>query len=286
MKIHFNIDDNISSYSLKNVIQGIKLENEGEQVFNFDSNFSLAHFFNYFIEESEKTEDFESSLLLHNYFDSIIKNLPPDVESCVNHCYDLLDYDEEIEKIFSSTNSKVICAFLYTNFYSLIYDELCLFYIKSALYKNLVKTFETEDPKQLIYEIILKVADKLKEKIGNSEFVYDNHELLPQDLSNFEYIPNNSDEAINWLVEAIEKHGLKIKNIDFDGTESVDILTCFIYAQVNHIILYNWYLYHEKSPLRIWLETNKNIKDPYSMVYYLVKNFTNYITLKFSMNAV
>lgn len=285
MKIIFNKNSNILYYKVADVLEGIKQETEENKVFFFDSNFSQLHFFNYFLESLEEEERYEESKIIKNHVDKLFSNLPKDLTSCVDYCINLVEYDDEIEKIFSVTTPQVICAFLFTNFYVLIYDEFYFFYQKNILLKELKEKLKTENIQQIIYEIILQVSYKLKQQVGQKQFEFDATELNEKDLQNLQNAPKDLTSAIDWLIESVEKNGTILEKINFDGTESVDILTCTIYGQTNHILLYSWYLYHKDSPLKVWFETNRKINEPFYMVYYLVRNFVNFLLLKYSTNV-
>lgn len=285
MMIKFSRNDNILYYKLEDVIAGIISEEKGEKVFFFDSNFSQLHFFNYFAENLEEEEDYVNLKIVKGHISNLFKNLPEDFNTCVDYCVSLVEYDEEIEKIFSATTPQVICAFLYTNFYGLIYDEFFFFYEDNPLTKTLKSHFKTTNLQQVVYEIILQVSYKLKSKIGQRDFEVESFELEETDQNNIQFVPKDLTGAIDWLVESIQKNGTILDKMNFDGTESVDILTCTIYGHTNHILLYSWYLYHEKSPLRIWFEKNRKITDPFYMIYYLIRNFVNFILLKYSVDA-
>jgi hypothetical protein len=286
MGIKFTRNDNILYYKLEDVIAGIKREQNGEKVFFFDSNFSQLHFFNYFVETLEEDEKYEDANIISKHIENLFSLQPKNFVGCVDYCLQLVECDPEIEKIFRVTTPQVICAFLYTNFYGLVYDEFFFFYQKNKLLTKLKEELKTDHLQQIIYEIILQVSYRLKQKVGQpTQFEFDNFELLKKDLENFEHIPKDLTAAIDWLVETTQKNGTILEKITFDGSESCDILTCTIFGHVNHILLTSWYLYHEKSPLKIWFETNRKITDPFYMIYYIIRNFVNFILLKYSVDA-
>jgi hypothetical protein len=278
MTIKFTNNDNISDYDVNEVIEGVILESKGKQVFTFDTNYNMLHFFNYFLEILEEKESYNSAALIQTYLENYIKNLPKNFNEVSKKCLELVEYDEEVKLIFSNTTKEWICAFLYSNFSELIMDEFFFFYQKSQLTKNLSKELGTSDINQMIFEIIQNVSAKIKQIVGNIPFKDADFKFKKKDLKNIENSPKNLDEAIDWLITTAEEN---IKHqLVFTGKESIDVLSSSIHNELSYILFYQWYLHHKNSPLRIWFRENKDMNDPYYITYYIIRNFVNYLILK------
>lgn len=278
MTIKFTINDNISDYTVEQVIQGIILESKGEDVFSFDTNYNMLHFFNYFLEILEADSSYKLAALIQKYIEAQLDFLPKSFNETVDKCFELVEYDEEVKLIFSNTTKEWICAFLYSNFSELILDEFFFFYEKSKLTKILFKELKTLDVNQVIFEIIMAVSTKIKDEVGSVPFEDAVFKFKKKDLKNMENNPKNLTEAIDWLVETTETN-IK-QSLVFTGKESIDILSSSVHNELGYFLFYQWYLHHKNSPMRIWFRENKQMDDPYYIAYYIIRNFVNYLVLK------
>lgn len=235
------------------------------------------NFFNYFIEISEEEESFEQAKILKDYIDSCLKTLPKNFKEIVEFSHSLVDLDDSILKIFSSTTPQVICAYLHTSFSPLIFDEFYFFYEKCPLLATIKKEKQNLDVAEIIYEIVLAVSYLIKKKIPESSYEFEEIVLSTQDKKNLKSCPKNLTEAIDQLMVTLEN-----KQFLFESIESVDVFTCYLFADVNFFLFYKWCLHLKESPLRKWFETERAIYDPYYMVYYIIRNLVHFLKLKHS----
>ncbi len=283
--IKFNRNTNIMTYDVDVVLENIKKENKsGKTHFVFDTNYSMVHFFNYFIESLEHDESrIEDLSLVTNFLQSKVANSPKDFNEAVEKAFLLLDLDHEVKQIFAKTTPQVICAFLYTNFSKLVFDEFYFFYDKCSTLTNITKDLKIVDVEQILYEIILAVSYRIRSSLKDVVVIPQTFEMTTQDFENMVKSPENLKECIDWLLNSIESKNSNFENITLSDSTSTDVLTCRLFGEVYHILYFVWYLHYDKSPLRKFFEKERAITDSYYIVYYIIRNFVNFLLLKKSM---
>lgn len=280
--IKFNKNSNILDYTIDDVVKNIKQEQKsGKKCFLFDSNFSAVHFFNYFIENLEQTEEEKSINLISSYLSDLINESPKTFNEAVSKAYSLLELDKSIKEIFNQTTPQVICAFLYNNFSKLIFDEFYFFYDKCPTLSNICKELNINNVEQILYEIVLATSYHIKRELkqNGEQFEMELPPLTVEDLNNLKDCPKDLRESIDSLLNAVESKYSKIKNLTITE-QTVDVLTCGLFSETYHILFYGWYLYYDKSPLRKWFERERKMTDPYYITYYIIRNFVNFLMLK------
>ncbi len=105
--IKFNRNTNIMTYDVDVVLENIKKENKsGKTHFVFDTNYSMVHFFNYFIESLEHDESrIEDLSLVTNFLQSKVANSPKDFNEAVDRSIGGL---EKKNKIISPHEKEII----------------------------------------------------------------------------------------------------------------------------------------------------------------------------------
>lgn len=278
--IKYNSDSLIYKYKLEDVIKGIKYEmKHGKPAFEFDYNFNMIHFFNYFLEEAEKEEKYTEASIIKEYLDLILENIPTDLKGVVDFFIDeeIITFDKETEAYFASTKPIVIASLLLPASIGLIEDEFLFHYDKSPLLDNLRKELQLKHIPDICFHILHEVAKKIKEQVGDAPYPDDLSPFTEEEKEYLKECPNNFTEAVDNLVKLMDASEYKSQLSDDD---SVEVLTSFIMQSVSHVLINSWFLYKKESPLRVWFREEKNIDDPYYITYYVVRTFVNYMIAK------
>lgn len=295
MKFTINKDSSIIKYKLSDVVKAAKKDTVENPQFDFDSNYTLMMFFSYFIDLAEKENDEQSINILKSYILNQVSKLPVEYEKIVDKCLDLLEYDKDLEQMFKSSSVEVITAFFYHPFSSFIYDELFLFYDKAPITEVLKEKFKTDNFSQITYELNLDVSKKIKEKLGEEKYksVITDEEikeyeeaLKEQKKSKSELVinrnPNDLNEAVEVLIDMFDNND-SLKQVDINLEESTEVFTSMLFFHIYDVLLFSFKLYDPKTKLVKYFKKEKNIEDPYTMIFIMLKTFVNYVKLKKSI---
>jgi hypothetical protein len=289
MKFSINKDSNIIKYNLSEVIKAVKKDTYENPQFEFDSNYTMIMFFNYFIDLAESGNKKEDVKLLKDFIQAQLDALPSTYEGVLEKCLDLLEYDEDLEKMFKSSSVEVITSFFYHPFSSFIYDELFLFYDKSPVIKVLKDKFKTDNFSQLTYELNLDLSKDIKNKIGHSKYeniltdeeiaLYEKNKLSEKKIKDL--LPKDINEAVDVLVEMFEDN--ENHKVDITSEETTEVYTSMLFFHLYDYMFFSFKLYSEEAPLVKYFKEKKNIDDPYQMIYEIIKTFVIYVKLKKSI---
>jgi hypothetical protein len=246
-------------------------------------------FFNYFIDLAESGNKKEDVKLLKDFIQAQLDALPSTYEGVLEKCLDLLEYDEDLEKMFKSSSVEVITSFFYHPFSSFIYDELFLFYDKSPVIKVLKDKFKTDNFSQLTYELNLDLSKDIKNKIGHSKYeniltdeeiaLYEKNKLSEKKIKDL--LPKDINEAVDVLVEMFEDN--ENHKVDITSEETTEVYTSMLFFHLYDYMFFSFKLYSEEAPLVKYFKEKKNIDDPYQMIYEIIKTFVIYVKLKKSI---
>lgn len=289
MKFSINKDSNIIKYNLSEIIKAVKKDTYENPQFEFDSNYTMIMFFNYFIDLAESGNKKEDVKLLKDFIQAQLDALPSTYEGVLEKCLDLLEYDEDLEKMFKSSSVEVITSFFYHPFSSFIYDELFLFYDKSPVIKVLKDKFKTDNFSQLTYELNLDLSKDIKNKIGHSKYeniltdeeiaLYEKNKLSEKKIKDL--LPKDINEAVDVLVEMFEDN--ENHKVDITSEETTEVYTSMLFFHLYDYMFFSFKLYSEEAPLVKYFKEKKNIDDPYQMIYEIIKTFVIYVKLKKSI---
>jgi hypothetical protein len=289
MKFSINKDSNIIKYNLSEIIKAVKKDTYENPQFDFDSNYTMIMFFNYFIDLAESGNKKEDVKLLKDFIQTQLDALPSTYEGVLEKCLDLLEYDEDLEKMFKSSSVEVITSFFYHPFSSFIYDELFLFYDKSPVIKVLKDKFKTDNFSQLTYELNLDLSKDIKNKIGHSKYeniltdeeiaLYEKNKLSEKKIKDL--LPKDINEAVDVLVEMFEDN--ENHKVDITSEETTEVYTSMLFFHLYDYMFFSFKLYSEEAPLVKYFKEKKNIDDPYQMIYEIIKTFVIYVKLKKSI---
>lgn len=289
MKFSINKDSNIIKYNLSEIIKAVKKDTYENPQFDFDSNYTMIMFFNYFIDLAESGNKKEDVKLLKDFIQAQLDALPSTYEGVLEKCLDLLEYDEDLEKMFKSSSVEVITSFFYHPFSSFIYDELFLFYDKSPVIKVLKDKFKTDNFSQLTYELNLDLSKDIKNKIGHSKYeniltdeeiaLYEKNKLSEKKIKDL--LPKDINEAVDVLVEMFEDN--ENHKVDITSEETTEVYTSMLFFHLYDYMFFSFKLYSEEAPLVKYFKEKKNIDDPYQMIYEIIKTFVIYVKLKKSI---
>jgi hypothetical protein len=281
-KIKFTTDSLLYNYDLDQVVETVKYSVKKEKnMFQFDTNFNMIHFFNHFIEVAEDTKSYEKAQILKDFLDAIVSELPKNLKEVVDFFVeeDLLSIDEGAEEVFSSTTPEVITAYLYPATNLFIQDEFLLNYEKNPLFDNLKKELGLSDMSEITYAIMSEISKKLKEKYPQGSYTQEDFEPTEDDLLLLKVCPKNVQEAVDYLVKLVSQNSKNI-NVDFDQNDSVDVFSSYLFSNVGTVLFSSWYMFYKDAPLRVWFKENRQIDDPHYIVYYIVRTFSNYLIAK------
>jgi hypothetical protein len=290
MKFNINKDSNIIKYNLSEVIKAVKKDTYENPQFEFDSNYTMIMFFNYFIDLAESADKKQDVKLLKDFIQEQVDALPSTYEGVLEKCLDLLEYDEDLEKMFKSSSVEVITSFFYHPFSSFIYDELFLFYDKSPVIKALKDKFKTDNFSQLTYELNLDLSKHIKNKIGHAKYeniltdeeiaLYEKNKLSENKIKDL--LPKDINEAVGFLVEMFEENE-SLNKVEINSEETTEVYTSMLFFHLYDYMFFSFKLYSEDAPLVKYFKEKKNIDDPYQMIYNTIKTFVNYVKLKKSI---
>ncbi|MGI9214256.1 MAG: hypothetical protein ACR2HS_00890, partial [Gammaproteobacteria bacterium] len=241
--IKYNSDSLIYNYKLEDVIKGIKYEVKyGKPAFEFDYNFNMMQFFNYFLEEAEREEKYAEAEIITNYMNMILESLPTDLKGVVDFFVenDVITFDDETKAYFASTQSVVIASLLLPSSIGLIEDEFLFHFGKSILLDNLRRELQIKDIPDICFHILQEVSKRIKEQIGDAPYPNDETPLTEEEKEMMAESPKNFTEAVDSLVKMMEQSEHKNYLSDDD---SVDVLSAFVMQRVSHILLSSVFLF-------------------------------------------